>query len=140
MIRDLAGTIWIDEAERVLVRGQARFTNDFKIGGGLLADIHKGSSFDFQAHRVNDGVWLPGTIDGDGSVRVLLFAGFNGRLHLEASDYRRFRTSATILPGNGVIGPDGQPVPADRAPQNSERTKDALGKPPSVTVDDKTPQ
>lgn len=111
--RCLAGTVWIDEADHVLVRGEARFLSDFKLGGGLLADLHKGTTFSFRAARVNDSVWLPAQIDGQGSVRVLLFTSFNGSLHLTASDYRRFRTSATILPGHGVIDDNGQPVDAE---------------------------
>lgn len=99
VVRDLAGTVWIDEADRVLVRGQGQFLNDFKVGGGLLADVRKGSHFDFEAKHINDAVWLPATIHGQGSVRILLLAGFNGRLDLVTSDYRRFRTSATIVPG-----------------------------------------
>ena len=97
VVKDLVGTVWIDETDRVLVRAEGHFVSDFKIGGGLLADVHKGARFDFEATRVNDAVWLPATINGQGSVRILLVAGFNGRLHLTTSDYRRFHTSATII-------------------------------------------
>ena len=45
VIRDLVGTAWIDEHEHFLVQAQGHFLNDFKIGGGLLADIKKGTSF-----------------------------------------------------------------------------------------------
>ena len=99
VVKDLVGTVWIDEADRVLVHGDGHFLNDFKVGGGLIADVRKNSNFDFEARRVNDSVWLPATINGRGSVRLLLVAGFDGQLHLTASDYRRFRTSAHILPG-----------------------------------------
>lgn len=99
VVKDLVGTVWIDEADRVLVRGQGHFLKDFKVGGGLIADVRKDSSFDFEARRVNDSVWLPATIDGRGSIRVLLVAGFDGQLHLTASDYRRFRTSTRIVAG-----------------------------------------
>lgn len=97
VVKDLTGTVWIDERDRVLVRGQGQFLNDFKVGGGLLADVRKGSNFNFEAKRVADSVWLPATINGRGSVRILLVAGFDGQLKMIASDYRRFRTSATIL-------------------------------------------
>ena len=111
MMRDVVGTLAVDEADRVLVQGEGRFLNDFKLGGGLLADIHKGASFAFQAKHIADGVWLPETVDGQGSARVLLFAHFNGRLHLVTSDYRRFHASATIIGSHGAIGPDGKPLP-----------------------------
>lgn len=111
VVRDLVGTIWIDEADRVLVRGEGHFLNDFKIGGGLVADVHKGSSFRFEARHIDDQVWLPATIYGQGSVRLLLFAGFQGRLHLTASDYKRFHTTATILPGQRKVDANGNPEP-----------------------------
>jgi hypothetical protein len=111
IMRDVEGTVWVDEADRIMVRAEGHFRDDFKLGGGLMADVHKGSHFSFQATRVGEGVWLPGTIDGEGSVRLLLFAHFNGRVHLTASDYRRFRASATIVGSHGVIGEDGVPVP-----------------------------
>ncbi len=129
VIRDLVGTVSVDEQDRVLVRGEAHFVNDFKVGGGLLADIHKGSAFDFHARRMQDAVWLPATIDGSGSVRVLLLMHFDGRLHLETSDYRRFRTSATILQGHGVIGPDGQPEADPATPASLTKAPEGSGKP-----------
>ena len=114
--KDLQGKVWIDEGDRVVVRGQGELVNDFKLGGGLLADVHKGTNFEFRAHRVAEGVWLPATIDATGHLRVLLFANVNGREHLETSDYRRFHTSATIVGSHGVIGPDGQPLPDSGQP------------------------
>ncbi len=111
VVKDLVGTVWIDEADHVLVRGEGHFLNDFKIGGGLLADVRKGSSFDFEATRVEDGAWLPATINGQGSVRVLLVAGFNGRMNLATSDYRRFRTSSRILPGETRVDSEGNRAP-----------------------------
>ena len=109
-MRDVVGTVWIDEADRVMVRAQGQFLNDFKLGGGLVADVRKGTNFEYQATRVGDGVWLPAAMDGKGSVRVMLFANFNGHMHVTTSDYRRFRTSATIVGSHGVIGPDGVPA------------------------------
>lgn len=115
IMRDVVGAVWIDEADRVMMRAQGHFLNDFKLGGGLVADVRKGTNFEYQATRVGDGVWLPAAIDGKGSVRVLLFANFNGHMHVTTSDYRRFRTSATIVGSHGVIGPDGTPVTEPQA-------------------------
>jgi hypothetical protein len=112
VIRDLAGTVWIDEKDRTMVRAEGHFANDFKVGGGLVADIHKGTHFSFRAQKVNGEVWLPATIEGRGSARMMLFLNFNGAMELTASDYRKFRTTSNIVGTNGVIGADGQPVPA----------------------------
>jgi hypothetical protein len=106
VIRDLVGTAWIDEHEHFLVQAQGHFLNDFKIGGGLVADIHKGSNFEIHFTRVNGEVWLPALIDGQGKARILLVTGFNGHIHLVTTDYRKFRASATIVSGGQIVDPD----------------------------------
>ena len=111
MFRDLVGTVWIDEVDRALVQVQGHFLNDFKIGGGLIADVKKDSSFSAKMTKVNGEAWLPEEFDGQGKIRVLLFAGFSGRVKLVTSDYRKFRASATIVGGGQVVGDDGKPVP-----------------------------
>ena len=111
IIRDLVGTVWIDEQDRVLVRGQGHFLHDFKIGGGLILNIHQGLTFDFRTAHITGDVWLPSTIDGQGSARILLFDSVNGRFHLVTSNYRKFHTSSTIIDSNRLIGPNGQPIP-----------------------------
>jgi hypothetical protein len=116
IVRDLVGTVWIDEQDRVLVRGEGHFLNDFKIGGGLVLNIHKGLSFDFRATKINGEVWLPATVDGQGSARILLVDRVKGRFRLVTSDYRKFRATSTIVSTSGVIGPDGKPVPSQPAP------------------------
>ncbi len=118
IVRDLVGTVWIDEADGVLVRGEGHFLNDFKIGGGLLADVRKNTSFVFENTHLGEGVWLPARASGQGSIRLLLFAGLNGSMEAVTSDYRRFRTSATILPGEVKVDANGNPeeVPATPGP------------------------
>ena len=110
IVRDLVGTVWIDEKDRVLVRGEGHFLNDFKIGGGLVLNIHKGLSFDFRTAKINGEVWLPASVDGQGSARILLLDHVNGRFRFVTSDYRKFRASSTIIQSNRIIGPDGQPL------------------------------
>jgi len=109
--RDLVGSVWIDEQERVLVRAAGHFLHNFRIGGGLVVDIKEGSSFEIRYTRINNEVWLPTEATGQGKVRFLLFTGFNGRVHLVTSDYRKFHSKSTIIDSNRLIGPDGQPIP-----------------------------
>jgi hypothetical protein len=117
-IRDLVGTVWIDERDHVLVRGEGHFLNDFKVAGGLVLNIHKGFSFSFNTVNVNGEVWLPATIDAQGSARILLLDGVHGRLHLVASNYRKFHTNASIISSNGEVGPDDKPLNTPAAPHN----------------------
>ncbi|HWB32700.1 MAG TPA: hypothetical protein VG714_05980 [Acidobacteriaceae bacterium] len=98
VIRDMAGTAWIDEQDRMLVRVEGRFVDNFKIGAGLFANIRKGTHFTAQMTKINGEVWLPEEIQAEGAARFLLFWNFNGRVEIRFSDYRKFRTSSVILP------------------------------------------
>jgi hypothetical protein len=103
-IRDLVGTAWIDERDHVLAQVDGHFISAFKIGGGLLANIQRGTSFTWEQTKVNDEVWLPAHVEGQGAARMLLFFNFDGSLSVVDSDYRKFRTSSTILPGMTQVG------------------------------------
>jgi hypothetical protein len=105
VIRDLAGTAWIDEQDHVLARVEGRFANAFKIGGGLIANIQKDTRFSMEQTKINGEVWLPARLEGQGSARALLFFSFNGSGRIVNSDYRKFRTSSTILPGMTQVDP-----------------------------------
>jgi len=111
VVKDLVGTVWFDEADRVIARTEGRFLADFKLGLGMLLDIHKGLSFTFEQQKINNEVWLPKEFAGQGkaSVGVVVFR-IHGRTHTEMSDYRKFHTTSTIIGTNGVIGEDGKPV------------------------------
>jgi hypothetical protein len=109
VIRDLAGTAWIDEQDRMLVKAEGRFLNNFKIGGGLLANIQKGTSFSMEQRKINGEVWLPAMVQGQGSARVMLFFNFNGNIRAVESDYRKFKATSTILPGVSTVEPTAEP-------------------------------
>lgn len=99
VIRDLAGTIWVDEQDRAIVKAEGRFLNTFKIGAGLLANIQKGTSFAFEQQKINGEVWLPARAEGHGDARLLLLFRFRGNFREVDSGYRKFKASSTILPG-----------------------------------------
>ena len=103
VIRDMVGTVWVDEQDKMLVRSEGRFVNAFKIGGGLLVNIQKGTSFRFEQRKVNGEVWLPAKIDAQGAARAMLFFSFNGNVHVVDSEYRKFKATSTILPGVGKV-------------------------------------
>jgi hypothetical protein len=96
---NLAGTVWVDEQDHALVRIQGHVFEDYKIGGGLLADVHKGATIEAEWVKVNDEVWLPSWFRGRGSARIALFSYHSAIIDERESDYRKFRASSTILPG-----------------------------------------
>jgi hypothetical protein len=109
VIRDLVGTAWVDEQDRMLVKAQGHFLNSFKIGGGLVANIQKGTSFSMEQRKVNNEVWLPAMVEGQGAARMLLFFSFNGQVRAVESDYRKFKATSTIMPGLKTVEPEAAP-------------------------------
>lgn len=99
VVRDVAGAIWIDEQDHALARVEGHFVNDFKVGGGLLADVRKGASFQAEWTRVDGEIWLPASSSGRGTARITLFFSHSAVVETHYSDYRKFKTSTTILPG-----------------------------------------
>jgi hypothetical protein len=68
-----AGRIWVDEQSGVPVEFQIHLDHDVKIGGGLLANLHKGFSIHTVQQREPDGVWLTKMVEGRGDARAALF-------------------------------------------------------------------
>ena len=110
-LKALAGTIWVDEQDRAVEHIEAHFIDDFKIGGGLVVNIHKGTNFKANNIRINDEVWLPSTLDAQGVARYLLFFSLNGNAHVRTSGYRKFKATSTILPNFSPAPPDSAPDP-----------------------------
>ncbi|MGA9669918.1 MAG: hypothetical protein WBQ94_11955 [Terracidiphilus sp.] len=92
--KKLQGTIWIDEADRQVVHLEVSFIDNFRVGGGLVANIEKGSRFRFDQTLVNGEVWLPTGAEANMQARVLLVK--NMRQHFTESDYdfKRFHVDA----------------------------------------------
>jgi hypothetical protein len=113
-IRDMVGTIWVDEQDHAIARLEGHFVDNFKIGGGLLVNIHKGFNFSMEQVRINNEVWFPAKVNANGSARILLFENVNGRVEVTDSDYRKFRTDSTIVSA-GAQTPDAAKEPAAEA-------------------------
>ena len=92
IVSKLSGVMWVDPAERQVVRLEARLVDAYKMGGGLLASIKSGSAFAFEQTRLEDGVWLPRFSQVNISARVMLFAGVTVNETNEFSDFKRFST------------------------------------------------
>ena len=69
----MGGRIWIDEESGTPVELQIRTDRDVKIGGGLVATLHKGFELKFFERRQADGVWLEKSAEGNGDARAALF-------------------------------------------------------------------
>ncbi len=75
-----------------------------RIGGGLLANLQKGTSFVFEQAFMNNEVWLPTYVEGHVGARFLLLKGFKVSFVTRYSDYRKFNveTFSTIAKPKGT--------------------------------------
>jgi len=99
LLKKLAGRLWVDEAERAVVRLDVRNTGGVKIALGLGASVSS-ASFRGEFERLEPGVWLPRLLQGGAQGRKLLFIGFHVRETLAFGNYRRFdvSTDETVRP------------------------------------------
>ena len=111
VVRELAGVIWIDEQAKDVVRLEAYFVGDVHIGGGIVANLQKGTSFVFEQAYVNSEVWLPTYVEAHIGFRLLLVKGFKVNLITRYSDYKRFNVE--------TLNSIGKPKEAPPAPSPS---------------------
>lgn len=117
VIRDLSGTLWVDEQDHEITQVEGHFAKAFKIGAGLFMSIKKGTSFSMQQMKINNEVWLPSRIEAQGGARLMLFISFDGSILVTNSDYRKFKATSTILPGISTV--------KDAKPEDSTATPDS---------------
>jgi hypothetical protein len=92
--RKITGTVWIDETDREVARLEARFDDNFNIGGGFLASIRKGTSLIFEQSRLEQELWMPSVSEIHLSARELLVRGVRQNIHIQDSGFQRFETGA----------------------------------------------
>ena len=89
-IHNLAGSIWIDEADLQVARIEFQLINAFKIGGGALFAMKPGSRFVTEQDRFFGEIWLPVYTEVTINARAMLFASF-GIIHKTSyGNYRQF--------------------------------------------------
>jgi hypothetical protein len=112
----LTGIIWIDPVEKQVVRLEARLTDSYKIGGGLLASIRSGTAFTFEQQRMEDGVWLPVFSQVNVSAKILVFKGMEINITEEFSNYKRFKSNVEDYKLTGKPGATDGDKPAPKQP------------------------
>lgn len=90
LVQKLGGVVWVDENARQIARMEARLLDNFRIGGGLLASLHRGSAVVFEQEMVKGEVWLPRYAEVNFSARALLFAGFKINRVMKFDNYQKF--------------------------------------------------
>lgn len=92
--KKLQGTIWINEADRQVAHLEVSFIENFRMVGGILATVQKGSNFRFDQSKVNGEIWLPTGAEGTMQARVLLLKNLRQRFRERNYDYKRFKVDA----------------------------------------------
>jgi len=90
LISKLVGVVWIDPADKQVMRLEARLAEEFKMAGGLLVNLRPGAAVVMEQTRMVEGVWLPRLAQINLSVKVLLFASGDFNKTIEWSDYKHF--------------------------------------------------
>jgi hypothetical protein len=111
VVQQLAGVVWVDEKMHEVARLEAYFVKDVKFGGGLLANLQKGTSFIFEQAFVNNEVWLPTYEEAHVGARFLLVKGIKVNEVTRYSDYQRFHVetlSTVAKPKETADPPDKQ--------------------------------
>lgn len=103
--KKLAGTLWVDEKDTQVAKLTVHFDDNFHIGGGLVASVQKGSSFEFEQALVNNELWLPTSAEVHLSAREFVFKGYRQNMRFKDSDYQRFHVDATQQPGASLKTP-----------------------------------
>lgn len=100
-----AGVIWVDDADKQVVRVEACLADNFSIGGGLLVKLKKGATFVAEQERVNDEIWLPSTMEINLTAKVFMVKGIDVNQVVRAYDYRKFQTEVKDAKVNDVRKP-----------------------------------
>jgi len=69
----MVGRVAIDEQTGNIDEVRAHTEKDVKIGGGLIASVHKGFRIALVQEREPDGAWLAKMVEGSGDARAALF-------------------------------------------------------------------
>ena len=89
--KKLQGTLWINEADRQVSHLEVSFNDNFRIIGGIVATVQKGSNFRFDQAKVNGEIWLPTGGEGVMQARVLMVKSLRQRFAERDYDYKRFK-------------------------------------------------
>ena len=98
----MQGKISIDEQTGEPVDINVKSVADWKIGWGLLANVHKGLWLHIHNHPEPDGVWLTDFAEGSGDVREALF--LHPYIHFkEVTDNCRLYTATATQVGTPQV-------------------------------------
>lgn len=107
--KKLQGTVWIDEADHQVAHLEVSFDDNFRLVGGILATVQKGSSFRFDQAKVNSEIWLPTGAEGTVQARLLLLKTLRQHFRERNYDYQRFKVETQQQTKDAKTAPGKKP-------------------------------
>jgi hypothetical protein len=92
--KKLSGTIWFDEADRQVAQLEIELDANFKVGGGLLADVRKGTTLRVNQSPVGEGLWMQTSNEQHLDLRIVLVKGYRQNIHVQDFDFKKFDVGA----------------------------------------------
>lgn len=86
--KKLAGTVWIDEADKQVARLEVHFFDNFRIGG-FLASVQRGSSMNVDQAPLGDGLWMQVGSEDHLAARIVV-KNLRENVHIEDFDFKKF--------------------------------------------------
>ena len=105
ILKKIKGKMWIDKKEYNWIRVEAEATDTISFGLFLFR-IHPGSRFNFQQMHLNDEVWLLRRLYINGGARIALLKNEAIEQEDTFSNYKKFSSTFTILPGVREVPPE----------------------------------
>ena len=87
--KKVTGTVWIDEADKQVARLEVRFYDNFRIAGGLVASVQKGTSVEIDQSPLGEGLWMQTGSEQHLAARLLI-KSYHQNVHVEDFDFRKF--------------------------------------------------
>jgi len=110
MLKKMKGRIWIEKQQYNWVKVEAEAIDTISFGLFLFR-IHPGSRFELENAHVNNDLWWIKRLSINGSARIALLKNESVDQEEVFSNYKKFSTSITILPGMREVPAEQTPAP-----------------------------
>lgn len=108
ILKKIKGRMWIEKKNYNWVRIEAEAFDTISFGL-FLVRIHPGSRFVLETQHINNELWAMKRLYISGSARVALLKNEAIEQEDAFSNFKKFSTSVTILPGLKEVPPEQQP-------------------------------
>ena len=98
ILKKIKGRMWVEKKNYNWVKIEAESFDTISFGLFLFR-IHPGSRFVLETQHVNNEMWALKALDINGSARIALLKNEAIEQEDTFSNYKKFSTSVTILPG-----------------------------------------